>query len=685
MKKILLTILLLLSIAAITNAQNFKNRRDIIMYGGTGNLYAGDYDGSTEYLYVNNPDSMDLNGADVITLDIDNDFELVEVFADTVDNLDNWLEGSTSHFYYDSDWNSVGELTSVLDSAIATGVNVFSSRSLEQTLDATKSYIISFRYYVPSANDSTDGIRLRMIGGSHPYYSAFTITDAWTTATQIITGQAFTHARFYFYQSSDITQDAGVGDKIYVKNVSVDEYPNWLATGNHSFDSTSVNALTGSYSGVIVSALGSEIITGFTNGTTKPFNTLTTSNDTISSAIETTEDGGGAFGDVTAVVIGEIYQVTWDDYTLNSGNAPQIAILQNNAGVTTARSNVIEMAGGSGQLLTVTTTDATAYLTIYVSTGASNFSINNLNLQKYNGDVTSNYAYLPAADLTAFEHGTTVTVQWQGQSTDSGNVTAYYGGDSLETWTVNDDASAYYVVNVTVDTSLSGADAKLIVFVDQPDTIYFDEVDLSEAYDMSYSFWVLVDDITTANKSLWDRLDAGISTGDYFKFRSTYNGVSFDLYSNGTKYNTQPSSDQTSVLEDATWDLITFTADRTGNGTIYIDGVSKGTSDISGAGVIRNSETLYLAGYNGSATIQMLLGETQIIRGQILTADEILAAYNLGIKGKHFLETGNEVGWWWFAGNNDTDFLKDETGNNSLTGTNMTQADDQIKLNKYAD
>ena len=38
-----------------------------------------------------------------------------------------------------------------------------------------------------------------------------------------------------------------------------------------------------------------------------------------------------------------------------------------------------------------------------------------------------------------------------------------------------------------------------------------------------------------------------------------------------------------------------------------------------------------------------------------------------------------------FKGNDNATFLKDETGNNDLTGTNVTQSDDQLKLSKYKD
>ena len=77
--------------------------------------------------------------------------------------------------------------------------------------------------------------------------------------------------------------------------------------------------------------------------------------------------------------------------------------------------------------------------------------------------------------------------------------------------------------------------------------------------------------------------------------------------------------------------------------------------------------------------------EVWSVVGNKLTVPEILAAYNRGIIGKNFLETGYEVAWYKFKGNNNTDFLSDETGDNDLTGTNVTQSDDQVKLKRYAD
>jgi hypothetical protein len=82
------------------------------------------------------------------------------------------------------------------------------------------------------------------------------------------------------------------------------------------------------------------------------------------------------------------------------------------------------------------------------------------------------------------------------------------------------------------------------------------------------------------------------------------------------------------------------------------------------------------------------IGETQIVRGYTLTAAEILANYNNGIKGKAMAESylgGTIISWWKFAGSDNTIFLQDEQGNNDLTGVNVTQSADQWKGTKYAD
>ena len=96
---------------------------------------------------------------------------------------------------------------------------------------------------------------------------------------------------------------------------------------------------------------------------------------------------------------------------------------------------------------------------------------------------------------------------------------------------------------------------------------------------------------------------------------------------------------------------------------------------------------LQLGAFAGGNSVDGKIGETKIdiATNADYTAAQILTAFKRGQSGKHFLETGNEVAWYKFKGNNNTDFLSDETGNNDLTGTNVTQSDDQVKLKKYKD
>ena len=118
---------------------------------------------------------------------------------------------------------------------------------------------------------------------------------------------------------------------------------------------------------------GANIITGFTNGSTYAFSTLTTSGTEITSAIVSSAFAGAASNGVT-LASGDVVTVTFD-YTKTSGNDLRVLFASSANGAASAVSNTVNISASGAQShdFTITAT-GTAYLQL--GTGNSGHSIN---------------------------------------------------------------------------------------------------------------------------------------------------------------------------------------------------------------------------------------------------------------------------------------------------------------------
>ena len=526
--------------------------QNLLLFGDDAWVYAGDYNGTDEYLSKTTPVNLDLNDTNRVVLDIDNDFEPVLFYQSDFSagtdghgptrgtltgNVDGiYGEDNVLRFYGTSEVNQHSIYTSSLDQVVG------------------NRYAKSIRYYIPAQNDTLTQIKAwtNEDWGTADWLD---VIGAWTTYTSTGTVVTTGLTRYQGYNDASIANISCADDSFYIKDISIHQVPSWTGNGNHSIDTTSTTALTGTYSGMIV------------------------------------------------------------------------------------------------------------------STGV--------------GDVDS-CASLPAANFTALEHGKKYTFQMEAQSTDSGSVTLAIGDSSWSLGVINDDASAVYVKNFEWDTTGNPTpDIKL--YSSQPDTIFIDEVDISEAYDATMQGWFNQGASATAF-IVGNRSTAATTKGWAYYLATSGDFVVYIDDSLGNKiqdiYNTN--------LAFSTWHHWANTFDRTGYSKIYINGALTDSIDITAFGTVRSYHPLNVGLFPTTANYYFngYIGETQIVRGYALTAAEILANYNLGIKGKPMQSSylgGDIISWWKFAGNDDATFLQDEQGNNDLTGTNMTQADDQVKLKKYAD
>lgn len=125
-----------------------------------------------------------------------------------------------------------------------------------------------------------------------------------------------------------------------------------------------------------------ELITGFINGTSFPYETFITSNRSISSAINISGFGGCASNDIGQVGIGDSFTIKITDYVLNSGINPKIAIVDSQAGAAATLTSEIDLIGDGIYNLTITSSSIDSYLQIKVNNGVqTNYLIGDISVK----------------------------------------------------------------------------------------------------------------------------------------------------------------------------------------------------------------------------------------------------------------------------------------------------------------
>jgi hypothetical protein len=125
--------------------------------------------------------------------------------------------------------------------------------------------------------------------------------------------------------------------------------------------------------------LGGEEVTGFTNGTTYPFSTFTTSGNNITSAI-ISSSFAGAVSNSISIVNGKTYKVTFT-YTKNSGDDLRVLISNAISGASASISNIEQVsASGDITLFLTATSTATGYLQMGTGSGSDSLDISITNI-----------------------------------------------------------------------------------------------------------------------------------------------------------------------------------------------------------------------------------------------------------------------------------------------------------------
>ncbi|OHA17342.1 MAG: hypothetical protein A3C79_03425 [Candidatus Taylorbacteria bacterium RIFCSPHIGHO2_02_FULL_45_28] len=123
-------------------------------------------------------------------------------------------------------------------------------------------------------------------------------------------------------------------------------------------------------------------VISFSNGSTYPYNTLSSSGNSITSAIETSANIGGAASNAMTLDTAKTYRVTYT-YTPSSGSSPSIRFVSTANGRSTIQGlNSTALSGTNS--VTFTPTSSNGYLEISVGNGVStSFNMSNVILQEW--------------------------------------------------------------------------------------------------------------------------------------------------------------------------------------------------------------------------------------------------------------------------------------------------------------
>lgn len=300
------------------------------------------------------------------------------------------------------------------------------------------------------------------------------------------------------------------------------------------------------------------------------------------------------------------------------------------------------------------------------------------------GDSTTNFVSLAADRFTTLVAGEKYTLEIEVKAVLADTDVTIVIGGKAKVFTAVDQTSEILVFTFLVTSAEVGQ--KIIIYLSQADDLFIDEVTLSQSFDLTILAWVKTS--TAAFQTIFASTSSLSGSGIGYTLRITSEGKINPLIQDGT---VQISLVGTDVIKDGTWHLVGTTINRTGSMRVFNNGVETDDTDITSVGRAVNPNDNFGVGvqvYNSSQFWTGQIGEVQIIKG-ILTDAQMLNANTRGEFGKHFSSSYpglTVVAHYWWRGGSNADFLIDRSDEgNDLTGTNVTRADDQVKLNKYKD
>lgn len=130
-------------------------------------------------------------------------------------DITGWSGAGSGVAHYSSDWNSIGRVGVLRDSATATSNARF---YVSQAMTAGNTYRVKYDYYLPSTNTDCNEIRIYLSGAQSIELTNNTTTNTWVSTTEDFTPLVnYTLLLFQAEGGGNIT----IGDKIYIDNVEL--------------------------------------------------------------------------------------------------------------------------------------------------------------------------------------------------------------------------------------------------------------------------------------------------------------------------------------------------------------------------------------------------------------------------------------------------------------------------------
>jgi peptidoglycan/xylan/chitin deacetylase (PgdA/CDA1 family) len=276
------------------------------------------------------------------------------------------------------------------------------------------------------------------------------------------------------------------------------------------------------------------------------------------------------------------------------------------------------------------------------------------------GDTTSNYVKLDFPSLPSLTVGNTYTLQFEARtSTASRTVTARIGDVMVTSGTISTVVGTFTpVIKNFVATSSTQNKALYLLCSAATDTLYIDNISLTQAYDLLIYQKMRIDNTTWAGY-----MSEGTSTSEGecgWSILSRPDRPNKELYlliSDGWGEGTSAWS--LNNPSDGNEHGIVWLIDKSDKAYCYMDGVTNSGTSIVAEG--RQSSSLYPPYFDIGARSNLssnigLFGETQIVRFDSFPTDIASIATQISLLKKPLpsYNTGEIVGWWdWKQGGYD--------------------------------
>lgn len=213
---------------------------------------------------------------------------------------------------------------------------------------------------------------------------------------------------------------------------------------------------------------------------------------------------------------------------------------------------------------------------------------------------------------------------------------AYYGLNEASGIAVNDELNTYDgTTNATVNSAGINGVCETFNGTDDVASLGATVGDIGTS-DLSYSLWVYLDNLPSANKGILGNYN-GVSTFWYLRTNSS-NMLSANFNADDDP---QYTTETNGALSADTWYHVVVTLDRDANQTIYLNGVKQTDEDdiSSESAVAINNNADFNIGNIGDSTatffIAAKIDEVAIWVGRVLSQSDVTELYNAGV-GKFY-------------------------------------------------